>query len=307
MLTAGTFYKAIEPVMREHWGLWSKEDEPDAKRCLDSYMNVEETDEPIMDIQEWGGPGVATYKPEGSRIIADQIFQGVGKRFVAQTYASALELTYEAVEDAKKNLPAIISAARSLGESAWKTPDYLAAMFLDRAFNVNYAAFGNGTPLCSTAQVLPRGGTYANAFSGAGFPISETGIEQIITNLAVMPNSAGMIGPLELKKIVAHPNQIPAAWKLAKTERKVGTNYNDLSFVYGNFDVVSNPFLGSTTRWFGLTNVHDSGDGLNWRWRVKPQFLDDNVPMATNRAYIMRFRAYWFAKNPRGIYGSNST
>lgn len=306
-VNSATVYKAIEPVIRDHWGLWSKSDQPDAKRCIDYTFKTESTDEPIMDVQEWAGPGTATYKPEGARVVTDMIYQGVGKRFQSQTFAIGMEVTYEAAEDAAKNLPQIAAAGKALGESAWKTPDYLGAIFYDRAFNSAFPAFGNGTSLCSVSQVLPRGGTYANMFPGAGYSLSEIAIEQLMANLAVLPGSSGMIDPLELSSIVVHPSNVPQAWKLAKTQLKVGSGNNDLSFVYNGFEVISCPFLGSQTRWFALTNVHERGDGLNWKWRVKPEFRDDNEMLLNTKVYMMRFRAYWFCKNPRGIYGSNAT
>lgn len=306
-VTSGQVYKAVEPVIRDHWGTGAREEEKGAKRALDYFMNVEDTDQPIMDVQEWGGPGTASYKAEGSRIVTDMIYQGTGKRFVAQTYAGGMEISYEAAEDAAKNLPVIKSAGKMLGEMAWKTPDYLAALFMDRSFNSSYAAFGNGTPLCSTAQVLPRGGTFSNMFAGAGFSLSEYAIEQLHVTFPTLPNSSGLISPdLKLSKILVHPANVPTAWKLANTQLQVGSGNNNLSFVYGSFEVIANPFLGSSTRWWGLTNVNDDGDGLNWRWRVKPEFQTDNEALLTYKVYVTRFRAFWFCKNPRALYGSNA-
>lgn len=303
--TWGELYKAVEPVAREFWGL--EQDEERGKRILEEIFDTESTEEPVIDVQEYGGPGTMGYKPEGMRIETDGIFQGAGKRFVAQTYAGGIEITQEAAEDAVKNLPSIKEAGRILGEMAYKTPEYLAAQFLDRAFNTSYPAFGDGTALCSASHLLPRGGTFANVFAGgANYSLSEQAIEQLFIQLTSLPGSSGMISPRSAKKLVVHPANAIVSWKLQNTQLQVGSANNDRSFVAGTLETVSNPFLGSTTRWFALTDANERGQGLNWKWRIKPEFRSDNELLLQYKLFVTRFRAMWFCKNPRAIFGSNA-
>src|ERR1700761_4657700 len=158
-MNSASIYKSIEPVVRHFWGLAKNQD----KQIFPEIFDTTETDEPILDAVEYGGPGTMTYKPENDRIVSDEIVQGVNKRWAAQTFATAIEISLEAVEDTKYG--AIKTAAKSLGRAANLTPEYLAAQFLDRAFNTSYPALGDGLTLCNTAHTIPKGSTYSNQLS----------------------------------------------------------------------------------------------------------------------------------------------
>jgi len=295
-MNSASIYKSIEPVVRHFWGLAKS----DGDSIFDKVFDTETTDEPILDAVEYGGPGTMTYKPENDRITSDQIVQGVNKRWAAQTFATAIEISLEAVEDTKYG--AIKTAAKSLGRAAQITPEYLAAQFLDRAFNTSYPAIADNLTLCNTAHLIPKGGTYSNQLV-TPYSLSEFALEQIFQNLAVLPWTDGAILPLQPKKLIVPAALGPLAWKLAATQLSVGNANNDRSFIAGKFEPVVFNFLGSNTRYFVTT---DADDGLFWKWRVKPQFMRDNVDMLTQALFISRFRAYWGCIDGRGIYGSNA-
>ena len=295
-MNSASIYKSIEPVVRHFWGLAKDQGNP----IFEDIFETEETDEPILDAVEYGGPGTMTYKPENDRITSDQIVQGVNKRWAAQTFASAIEISLEAVEDTKYS--AIKTAAKSLGRAASSTPNYLAAQFLDRAFNTSYPALGDNLTLCNAAHLIPKGGTYSNQLA-TPYSLSEFALEQIFQNLAVIPGTDGMIAPLQPKKLIVPVALGPLAWKLAATSLQVGSANNDLSFIKGKFEPVVFNYLGSNTRYFVTT---DADDGLFWKWRVKPQFMRDNETMFTQAMFISRFRAYWGCIDGRGIYGINA-
>lgn len=295
-MNSASVYKSIEPVVRHFWGLAQKED----ASIFDTIFDTETTDEPILDAVGYGGPGVMRYKPENDRVISDQIVQGFNKRWAAQTFATAIEISLEAVEDTKYG--AIKTAAKSLGRAAYLTPELLAAQFLDRAFNTSYPAIADNLPLCSTAHLVEKGGTYANALA-TPYNLSEFALEQIFQNLATMPWTDGGIRPLQPKKLVVPAALGIPAWKLMETQLQVGSANNDRSFVAGKLQPVVFNFLGSNTRFFVTTNADD---GLFWKWRVKPEYIRDNQDMLMQALFISRFRAYWGCIDGRGIYGSNA-
>lgn len=295
-MNSASIYKSIEPVVRHFWGLAKQEEKP----IFSQIFETEETEEPILDAVEYGGPGAMKWKAENERIVSDEIIQGVNKRWAAQTFATAIEISLEAVEDTKYG--AIKTAAKSLGRSASLTPEYLAAQFLDRAFNTSYPALGDNLTLCNAAHLIPKGGTYSNQL-GTPYSLSEFALEQIFQNLAVIPWTDGMLMPLQPRKLVVPVALGPLAWKLSQTQLQVGSANNDLSFIAGKFEPVVFNYLGSNTRYFVTTNADD---GLFWKWRVKPQFMRDNVDMLTQALFISRFRAYWGCIDGRGIYGSNA-
>jgi hypothetical protein len=299
MMNSASIYKSIEPVTRHYWGLEVNNAETPA--IMDKIFDVESTDEPTMEATEYGGPGTLTYKPENERITFDDIVQGGTKRWSAGTWASGIEISREAAEDTKYG--AIKTASRSLGRATRLTPEYLAAQFLDRAFDTAYPALSDALPICSASHVVPKGGTYSNMLSTA-YSLGEFALEQIFQNLSVMPWTDGMVAPLQPKTLVVPTALTIPAWKLLNTQLQMGSANNDRSFVAGKLDVVGSPYLGSNTRYFVKTNAMD---GLFWKWRVKPEFFRDNVDQLTMALFMTRMRAYWGIVDGRGIYGVNAS
>lgn len=298
-MNSASIYKSIEPVVRHFWGL--EVDGEKNPQIFPDIFDVEETDEPVMEAVEYGGPGTMTYKPENERITFDSIAQGGTKRWSAGTWATGIEISLEAAEDTKYR--AIRTVAQSLGRAARLTPEYLTAQFLDRAFNASFPALNDALSLCNSAHTIPKGGTYSNLLSNP-YSLSEFALEQVFQNLGVIPGPDAMITPLMPVQLIVPAALGPAAWKLQSTQLQVGSANNDRSFVAGKFDVTVFNYLGSNTRWFVKT---DAQDGLFWKWRVKPQFMRDNIDAVTMALYMCRFRAYWGCIDGRGIYGSNAS
>lgn len=298
-MNSAAIYKSIEPVVRHFWGL--EVDMEKNPAIFDKIFDVEETDEPTMEATEYGGAGTMTYKPENERITFDAILQGGTKRWMAGTWATGIEISLEAAEDTKYG--AIRTSSKSLGRSARLTPEYLGAQFLDRAFNTSYPATNDALPVCSASHTVPKGGTYSNLLSNA-YSLSEFALEQIFQNLATVPGPDGLITPLMAECLIVPASLGILAWKLSQTQLQVGSANNDRSYVAGKFDVVVNNYLGSNTRYFVKTNA---SDGLFWKWRVKPEFMRDNIDAVTMALYMCRFRAYWGIVDGRGIYGSNAS
>lgn len=298
-MNSASIYKSIEPVVRHFWGL--EVDTEKNPQIFDKVMDVEETDEPVMEATEYGGPGTMSYKPENERITFDSIQQGGTKRWSAGTWATGIEISLEAAEDTKYR--AIRTSAQSLGRAARLTPEYLVAQWFDRGFNTSYPATNDALPIFSASHVVPKGGTYSNLLANA-YSLSEFALEQVFQNLAVIPGPDGMITPLQPEALIIPAALGPLAWKLYATQLSVGNANNDRSFVAGKFDTIVFNYLGSNTRWFVKTNAQD---GPFWKWRVKPQFMRDNVDAITMALYMCRFRAYWGIVDGRGLYGSNAS
>lgn len=295
--TIASLYKFVEPVTRKYWGLGMEKHKAQFSKIFD----VSSTDEPIMDWHEAGGPGPLQLKIENERINTDRIVQGVGKRIQASTFAGAIELSMELVEDAKYG--EIKKSAAALGRSAAQTPEYLAALFLDRGFNSSYPVVADQLTLYSTAHLIPRGGTYANMFTGPQLSLSEPALEQIATNLSLMNWTDGMLSPLRPTKLVVPAALGPTAWKLNNTKYQVGSAANDLSYVAGMYEVVQFDYLTSNTRYHVLTNAED---GLFWKWRKKATFMRDNESLTLMAVFLCYFREYHGIIDARGVFGVNA-
>lgn len=290
----------VEPVVRKHFGLGRGKRVSQAK----SIFKFSGTDESMKEIVEGGGPGPLTLKNELAPVLMDDVFLGPVKRFNAVTYASGLELSFESLEDLKRKAPEITKAASALGTAVERTPEYLCALFLDRAFDTGFPATPDGLPVCSTGHILPNGTTAANCPTGVMTSFSEAGVEEAMTAMRTMKGSHGMIEPLTLKKLVVPSAKANLAKKLARGTKEYGTANNTPSVVN---DVVEGfavfDFLASSTRWFALT---DAEGGPFWEYRHDPEFIQDNSPSVLKALFVAFFRALWGIENWRSIYGSNA-
>lgn len=298
MMNSASIYASIEPVTRHYWGL--EVDNAETVSVMPMIMDVESTDEPVMEAVDYGGPGTMTYKPENERITFDDIVQGGIKRWSAGTWATGIEISLEAAEDTK--YAAIKTAARSMGRAGRLTPEYLCAQWLDRGFDTSYPALADGLPIFSASHTIPKGGTYSNLLASA-MSLSELALEQVFQNLATMAWTDGMVAPLQAKSLIVPTALSITAWKLMNTQLQMGSANNDRSYVAGKLDVISSPYLGSNTRYFFKTSAMD---GPFWKWRKKLEFFRDNVDSLTMALFMSRFRAYWGIIDGRGLYGVNA-
>lgn len=290
------FFDATGPFIKHHWGL--SRDKID--RQFDQIFNVGDTKESYFDVREYGGFGVLAEKDENAAVVQADMVQGVGKRFSVKTYAQGCQLSHELVKDVKYR--EIITCAQKMGTATEQTPEYIAALYLDRAFNSSYKVIGDGLELCSTAHKLPKGGTFSNEADPAA-ALSESAIEDIMVALRTQVGTDGLIKPRKLKALVVPSALYPEATKLAITKQKVGSANNDQSIVAGT-KIVTFDYLGSNTRWFAVTDINDGEEGLFWKYRERPQFVEENVASTMSRLYIAFFRAVIGVTDPRCIFGS---
>ncbi len=296
MENTASLYGAIEPVTRHYYGLELNAKPPQ----FSQIAKVEEVDEPIRDFVEFGGPGQLSFKAENAPITAGAIKQGPIKRVQAATYASAIQISREAVKDVKYKK--ITSAATSIGRATRLTPEYLFAQFLDRSFDASFPVTADGVELCSASHLLPDGTTtFSNIITAAA--LAESSLEDVMTALRTVPGPDGMLSPEEDKQMIVPSALHNLAEKLNRTEKTLGSNFNDVSVVQGT-KVNTFDYLTNTTRWYVQTR---NPNGIFWDWREKPEFIRDNVALTLQAVFVAFFRAMWGCEDPRGIFGSNAT
>ena len=184
------------------------------------------------------------------------------------------------------------------------TPEYLAAQYLDRAFNSAYPATADGKELCATDHLTVGTNAYdlANEMSTPQ-ALSETSLEDILTGLMTMKGPDGMIVQVNPETLIVPAALANTAKKLMSADKTLGSANNDPSIVNRksagwNYQVFR--FLGSNTRYFVKT---DWPNGLFWEWDVEREFMEDNSPTTLTKVYVAFFRARWGADDPRSIYG----
>jgi hypothetical protein len=298
-VNTATLYANIEPVVRHRWGL----ERGKVKKQAQEIFSFSSSKDPIYETLEQAGPGMLKLKVQNQAIQTGTVTLGRPKRWEAATYAGGVELSYEAVRDAKSS--EIKTPAGLLGRSTERAPQMLLAQFLDRSFDANFPATWDGKELCSTAHLRPDGTTYSNAMTVPA-SLSETSLEDVVIALRQTTGPDGLLDPVSLKKVVVASSSANLIAKIGRTERKLGSNYNDVNVVMDDAKKhVVFDYLTNQTRWFVTTDRNP--DGLFWKWVEEPEFIRDNVSLTLSALFISFFRAMWGCEDPRSIYGVNAS
>jgi hypothetical protein len=264
------------------------------------WCRIMSMDDQYVDDLETGGPGLASEKPEGQEVQLGTIREGVLYRYIARTFALRLGITEEAMEDNK--YPKSIRLAKRLNRALWKTADIDATNMLVRAENASYVG-GDGVALASASHTLPHGGTFSNTMAT---PMSPSVAAMVVATSAMrkFPGHDGITEGVEPKKIVC-PTEQWAVWSqiLGSTYTPRDGNLAEINVVKSDLSLGQVCALrhwdNTTTNW-GV--ISDAEDGLNFRWRKKP----NNRTWVENSQHIMSYSisARWARgwSDPRGIY-----
>lgn len=297
-LSTSQLWGAVEPVVRKHYGLGQKRKKAEFTEIFD----VSKGKEAVRHSMEFGGPGQLTLKTENGPVGQLNITQGPNKTWLYGVYAGSITMSHELARDV--NYRAIKSTAESLGDSTRKTPDYLAAQFLDRAFNSSYPATADAKELCATDHLIigTNSSTGQNELTTPS-AMGEASAEEMRTNVMTMLGPDGLISPVMLEQWIVPAALAVTAEKLSGTKQQIGSANNTISVVKGTKYTVFR-YLTSATRWFAQT---DHSDGLFWEWDQEAQFMEDNSITMLQKVFVAFFRARWGCDDWRGIYGSAAT
>lgn len=221
------------------------------------------------------------------------------KVYVHLKYTKGFRVTREMWED---DLYSIMNKKpAALGRAARRTAERQAAQVFNRAFNTSYLG-GDAKPLCSVSHPRADGGSSQSNASATGIVFNEDNLETGLLamrgqlddkgqRIDVMPDT--LVVPIELNK---------TAHLIIDSALRQGTADNDTNPYKGKFKIIDWIYMdGSTTQWFLLdSSVHE----LNWFWRVRPEFKQDDA-FDTDEALFkgrMRFSNGW--SDWRGVWGS---
>jgi len=251
-------------------------------------------------VSEATGMGLAYVKPEGGSIVYDSPSPGVTSTFTHVTYGLGYIITREAEEDNQYQEVAEANAA-NLPWSMITTKEIVHANVLNRAFNSSYVG-GDGQPLVSASHPTAAG-TMTNSL-GSAADLSETALEDAITQIASAKNSAGLPIALRAVRLIVGPGQIFNATRILESDGRVGSANNDVNAIktLGMVpEIVINHYLDDPDAWFLQTNAPN---GLISFQRRPVEFRDDTDFDTENRKHksTERYSAGW--GDPRAIYGN---
>jgi len=244
------------------------------------------------------GFGQLVETSEGAPITYEDPIQGYDKSYVHKKYTKGFKVTREMYEDDQYGIMA--KMPKALAQATVRTVESLTADIFDNAFTSGTG--GDAKYLCATDHPRTDGGTAQD--NSHTYTISETYLESALV---------AMRGTLDDKgqKILVRPNLmlVPKELEkeaniLMKSTGRVTTNYNDINPYQGRLDVLVWDYLDNTQAWYVIdTGLHQ----LNYFWRVKPEFAQDESFDTDAALYKTRCRFSYGWSDWRGVWGSTGT
>lgn len=265
---------------------------------MDSIFHIESSEKDTERDSAITGFGLAQVTPEGAPINYDDPISMYDKTYTHIKYTLGFKVTREAVED---DLYRIFGKKPAqLGRAMRRTAETAAANVFNRAFNTSYLG-GDAKPLASTTHPRADAGTAQSNASSTGITLSETNLETLRIAMRKQLDDRGQIisvtpdvllVPIELEK---------TAHLIVDSTMRQGTADNDMNFYKGSLQIIAWEYLTSTTAWFLLDkSVHQ----LNWFWRERPTFKNDELFDTEFAVYKATMRLSNGFSDWRGVIGS---
>lgn len=265
---------------------------------MDSIFHVDSSEKDTEKVSTVGGFGLATQTAEGAPIDYEDVIQGYDTAYAHLKYTKGFKITREMYEDDLYGIMKRKPAA--LGKAMRRTAENQASLVFRNGFSTSYLG-ADAKPLFSVGHTRPDGGTAQSNASATGITLSETNLETGRLALRGQLDDKGQI-------IDVSPNLLLVPDALAKTAHLIidsplrqGTADNDANFYKGTLDIINWKYLSSSTAWF---LIDKSEHELQWFWRERPQFKNDELFDTEYAVYksTMRLSRGW--SDWRGVWGS---
>lgn len=299
VIAVSDWFAAHEPIVRKHINLGKEQH----KKVYDQIFKVGSTDRQYREIAVWSGPNTFDRHMENETIKPKTITTAWTKRHNPVWYAGMLTCSKESLMGERTD-GELRRKAERMGNAGEATPDWVTALWLDRAFTDNVV--GDGLPLYSASHTLGQNGTESNLISDA---LSHAGIETALVALSQIKDFDGIPQALDVSGIVIHPAKAPLLSVLLQTPKRTGGLFNDISYVHdeaGGWKPVVNRFLGTTTYWHLITEVTKRGDGLFLDWLEKLNYQRDNIVNTRQAQFVGAMGFQYGVDDWHGAFGSNS-
>lgn len=260
------------------------------------HMNTsEKADEKDSSVS---GFGLAQLTGENAPVDYEDVIQGYDTTYTHLKYTKGFKITEEMYEDDLYNIMNKRPAA--LGRSMRRTSEYYAAKMFNDAFTSTQLG-ADGEELCSTSHDRSDGGTAQSNASATGITFGEENLETGRLAMRDQLDEKGQIIDVNADTLLIPIELEKSANLVINSNLRSETADNDLNFYKGKFKIVPWIYLTSATAWFLIdSSMHE----LNWFWRRRPQFKQDELFDTEVAVYksSMRFSKGW--SDWRGVWGS---
>jgi hypothetical protein len=298
IINSASFAKALWPGVNAWYGKAYDEYPVEWDKLFEKFTSRKQYEEDVG-ISSFG---LANVKPEGAPILYDSEQQTFTTRYTHVVYALGFIITREIMEDDQYDVVGQ-RKAQGLAFSIRQTKEVVGANVYNRAFNASYV-FGDGVSMVNAAHPNFAGGTFSNQISTAA-DLSEAALEQACIDIANFTNDRGLRIAVRPEKLIL-PIQLEfEAERILKTERRVGSNMNDINAIRetGRFPkgIVLNHYFTNPLAWFIRTDVKN---GLKMFERRGDEFEMDNDFDTENARFKATSRYSFGITDPRAIYAS---
>jgi len=258
---------------------------------VNSSSNESEKDSAVT------GFGLLTQTAEGGAISYEDPVQMYDVSYVHLKYTKGFKVSEELYEDDRYNV--INKKPQALARASRRTAEYLASIVFNNAFSSGTG--GDAKYLCSTAHPRADGGTAQSNASSTGITLTEANLNTGLLAMRGQLDDKGMKIMAKADTLICPPALEKTAQIITKSQLRSGVADNDYNYYQGMLKVISWDWLSSTTAWFLLdSSLHE----LNWFWRVRPEFKQDNSFDTGYALFKTRMRCSKGWSDWRGVWGS---
>lgn len=298
IINSSSFAKALWPGVNAWYGKEYDEYPVEWDKLFEKFTSRKQYEEDVG-ISSFG---LLNVKPEGNPIQYDSEQQTFTTRYTHIVYALGFIITREIMEDDQYDVVGQ-RKAQGLAFSVRQTKEVIGANVYNRAFNSSYVG-GDGVSLLNSAHPLFAGGTFSNVLSTSA-DLSEAALEQACIDIANFTNDRGLRIAVRPESLVL-PIQLEfEAERILKTERRVGTNNNDINALRqtGRFPkgIILNHYFSNPLSWFIRTDVKN---GMKMFERRGDEFEMDNDFDTENARFKATSRYSFGWTDARALYGS---
>lgn len=250
------------------------------------------------------GFGLAPVKGQGASVSYDSEMQGWVTTYAHVAYGLGYIVTYEELQDNQYKEVAT-RRAKANAFSMNQTLENVAAFLYNNAFNTTYFTTPDSLALISDSHVNPSGGTFSNALT-PGADLSEAALEDICIQIMQATQDRGLRISVMPQSLHIASSEWFNANRILKSVLQSGTGNNDINVLKATNafpkGIKMNHYFTNPNSWFVRTNIPN---GMQFFWRNKPSFDQDNDFDTKNAKAASYMRFSVGCTDPRGLYGSN--
>ena len=300
VINTGSHPKLLWPGIHATWGQMYAQH---PKEYVDLYEVKSSGKAYEQDVQITGF-GLAPVKGQGAAVAYDSEMQGWVTTYAHIAYGLGYIVTYEELQD---NLYKEVSTRRAQANafSMNQTIENVAAFLYNNAFNSTYFTTPDGEALISAAHVNPSGGTFSNALT-PGADLSEAALEDMCIQIMNATQDRGLRIAVMPQSLHIASSEWFNAHRILKSVLQAHTGNNAINVLKATNafpkGIKMNHYFTNPNAWFVRTNIPN---GMQFFWRNKPSFDQDNDFDTKNAKAASYMRFSVGCTDPRGIYGSS--